>query len=340
MSYSQLLKQSKSDFNDVVNSCGYVPLSWSSSNDKCPFFNLGDALSPVIVTTISGIDCKHCGFESDKYRLAAIGSIGQRLKLGKSWIWGTGFDPIVTHPDQSQTPYFKSDDTLLFPMATRGPTSRQTLLNCSVEVPDIYGDPAWFIPFIFPRRVEPKYELGIILHLSELARNSPPCVPLDKFTRYQIEDSDQSTVKLITTYTDPTLEGLRSKLDEIHECRRVVSTSFHGLLLAEAYKIPCFYYDYHKPKGVYTVDLEDKDLRIDWRIRDWFLGTHHCQMIFFSQPRNKQSDWDAVITAVDQHWEPLNIIMDDFLDAFPLSVFQDPRQPLKASFSLEAFNLF
>lgn len=95
----------------------------------------------------------------------------------------------------------------------RGPLTGEKVRKSGGVCPEVYGDPALLLPQIFPRTVEPDQELGVFAHYVDFARCKYPFV--------------------INPLGDP-LTILRS----LWRCKRVVSSSLHGIIAAHAYGIP------------------------------------------------------------------------------------------------------
>ena len=60
---------------DIVKAEGSIPLSWVTTTGKESYLNLGDALSAVIVSMMSGLPVHHMAAKSQATRLAAVGTI-------------------------------------------------------------------------------------------------------------------------------------------------------------------------------------------------------------------------------------------------------------------------
>ncbi len=95
--------------------------------------------------------------------MLALGSI---LYFGREGdvVWGTGTNGKNTNRGDYR---FSHLDV----RAVRGPLTRQFLLTMfGIESPEIYGDPALLVPYLFPEFVRPEYPAHpytIIPHYSE-----------------------------------------------------------------------------------------------------------------------------------------------------------------------------
>ena len=121
----------------------------------------------------------------------------------------------------------------------RGRISAQHYRDFGISVPDVYGDPVWLLPSIVHEPVEKKYELGVIPHIRDVADHHPDAPARADSLRYVVDAGDARDVAVINTWHEPTWEGLLAKINLIRSCKRIASQSFHGLVIAEAYGIPC-----------------------------------------------------------------------------------------------------
>lgn len=306
---------------DLVASTGSIPLSWVGKTAKQDYLNLGDALSPVMVSFVSGLPVSHVAAKSSQTRLAAVGTIGHMFAGGDVSFWGTGTSPHL-NPNkaaQEKIRYTQPRDTTINIYATRGPFTRN-LLGPEATGPAIFGDPLWLLPRFHNPPVEKRYELGVILHLSELIDRSYHAIPLPDHVRYRLSDSDAASVKLINTVTEPTIGALRDRLDEILACKRIVSTSLHGMVFAESYGIPCLYFSPRASKpGLGQVDLTSEE-GIDLRFNDLYRGLGQSTLDVWYQPRRQETDWEAVIRTIDQAWFSKTLNEEALIEAFPLPV--------------------
>lgn len=180
--------------------------------------NFGDLLAPWLVAKISGREVGYVPKGTPGY--VVIGSILSHVKDG-CVVWGAGSFGTET-PAQicAKATY----------LAVRGPLTRNKLANLKVPCPRIYGDPALLVPDHYNPEVEVTHEVGLVLRWSETGRNDQFNVP---------------GVKKIFLGSDD-IEGT---LDDMLSCKRIVSSSLHGLILADAYGIPNAWLDSPTPKG-------------------------------------------------------------------------------------------
>jgi pyruvyltransferase len=186
----------------LLDSNGAVPLVWWALKP-----NYGDLLSPWLVEMMTG----HPVVQADRSvpHYAVIGSIANLLTKD-SIVWGSGsFGDEALH---------KLDPSADF-RAVRGPLTRRRFMYREAEVPAVYGDPALLLPLYFAPRVKRQYEVGLVLRWSEHGRKRVQVGPGVKLI-----DLGRSDVEAVTR--------------EILSCKRIVSSSLHGLVIADAYGIP------------------------------------------------------------------------------------------------------
>lgn len=179
----------------------------------CLSSNVGDALMPRVAAEVS---TKHVAFADKGPRLLLGGSI---LNWGDAdcIAWGCG---VADRAHQV--------DPKMQIRAVRGPLSRDVALACGAECPEIYGDPALLVPSFLPRTkpsfaqgFEP-FELGVVPHYVHYG------------AVLQKAAARHHSILVIDV-----LQPLEGVLRALWMCRAVISTSLHGLILADAYGIPC-----------------------------------------------------------------------------------------------------
>ena len=289
--------------------------SWVWTTSTHPDANLGDALSAVVVASICHLPIIRAAFSATSERLAAVGTIGHALHFGKVHLWGTGFD-MQRDRTGALAGYQIPDDTEMVVHAVRGRRTAAALRERGIPVPEAYGDPVWFLPKIFPDPGVKQWDLGVIVHISELEAPTADAVVRATIERYKISAELAGRIRIINTYTRPTMDGLREKVEEIVACRRILSTSLHGLVIAETYGIPCAWFaTYAGSSGFLDID---GSLSIDHRMKDFYSGVDRDNVLSYLQPLNAPTDWLGAIRFLDEHWSPLSYDGQALLEAFPL----------------------
>jgi pyruvyltransferase len=183
---------------------------WRPSNGE---LNFGDHLSHIIVNKILAENNLTLEEETiAQKRLIALGSVIHFAKDGDT-IWGSGINGKVNQ----ELHKFKSLDV----RAVRGPLTRQFLQQRGIKVPEVYGDPALLLPYLFKDRFKKQPELPFVivpnLHDLHIAK-------------------DRSWKNVISP-----LESWNMCISKIVKAEFVIASSLHGLIVAEAYGIPARY---------------------------------------------------------------------------------------------------
>lgn len=203
-------------------------------------YNLGDVLAlPIVEFMLAkrGIDINKK--ISKKIHLFTVGSGGLK-SFQNTTIWGTGImkDDFKGHWYEK---YWYADHRHLDIRAVRGPLTRDIYLRLGHQCPEIYGDPGILMPLIYqPKIVEKKKEYMII----------PQYVTETEVRKYFPDDM------IISMNTN----DYQSVIDKIVSCKKVYSSSLHGIILAEAYGVPAVFF-----RGVQAV--------IDFKYKDYYAST-------------------------------------------------------------------
>lgn len=163
------------------------------------FANFGDLLSRFLVESVGGDSVR---FEERSPKLLALGSILAQARPGDT-IWGTG---VWREKTPMQGP--------LRITAVRGPLTRAMLRDQGIECPDVYGDPAILLPRYYRPKIQKQAGITVLPHF-----------------RDEWLASDEFHI------LSPTDEPF-SVIDRIASSEILVTSSLHGLIVAEAYGVP------------------------------------------------------------------------------------------------------
>ncbi|BBE73595.1 polysaccharide pyruvyl transferase family protein [Oharaeibacter diazotrophicus] len=307
-------------FAEIVERRGAIPLCWAGSGMRADYVNVGDALSPVMVALVSGRPIERVPFRSREPRMAAVGTIGHGVVGGEAWVWGSGSSNLARPSTGDRTPYAPPPGTRLHLAATRGPVSRGLLGGRDgPDLDGVFGDPVWLLPRFYDPKIERTAELGVIVHLSELESRALDTGTREELIRYHVPPSLRGAVRIINTISAPTTAGIKAKLDEILACKRIVSTSLHGLVFAESYGIPCLHFQQSAHEIGPAVYPMRKGANIDLRILDLYMGLKVEKLPVYMQPLSLPTDWDKLIRVVDKRWTPRTFDGDALIAAFPMA---------------------
>ncbi|MDQ0504873.1 polysaccharide pyruvyl transferase family protein [Xanthobacter agilis] len=314
---------------------GAVPLVWAAATADQSHVNLGDALSPVMVALLSSLPVVHTSHSAKSSRMAAVGTIGHMLRNGEVTLWGTGSsrycNPHVA-PGEERITFAPYPGTRYRVAATRGPVSRALFGAENTLGPAVFGDPVWLLPQFYRPPIAKKWDLGVIVHLSELNGDGLDTEVRPELLRYHIPEDFRGSIHIIQTRTAISADAMRERLDEILACRRLVSTSLHGMVFAESYGIPCLYFaPKGRRRGLVPRPLDPDDGN-DLRITDLYQGLGLKQLHVYVQPRLLPTNWAHLMRSIDRVWEPKPFDYEPLLDAFPLAVAPLHPQPGESVF--------
>lgn len=278
LSYSDNTSLSEKGPTYVSPSERGIPLYYWEGRTWQDFTNFGDALSEKIVERIVGHRIATTFNESlkaehGKRKFLALGSIIDKAE-NDDVIWGSGVNG--KYPNSKDKKYYRF--TQLDVRAVRGPLTRQFLMDMGIKVPEIYGDPALLLPKLFPefkKAEHPSQEYIIIAHFSDedLFVNNPHFVSAK-------EDWDIVIRKIL-------------------DSKFVISTSLHGVIVAEAFGIPARY-------------LKVSEFEPLFKYADYYSGTN--------RPNFKYAT--SIEEALQMGGEALpEIDLDKLLHAFPHELF-------------------
>lgn len=164
-----------------------------------------------------------------------IGSIVQ-LSEKNTIIWGAGLiskESEIKHKPKKVC-------------AVRGPLTRKVLTDNGIECPEIYGDPALLLPLVYQVHIKPRYKLGIIPHY------------VDKNNTWISQYENNEEILIIDINTG---YNWKKFVEDVLSCEKIISSSLHGLIVADAYKIPILW-----------IEFSDKVVGEGFKFNDYFLS--------------------------------------------------------------------
>ena len=252
-------------------------------NPDIPHNNVGDYLYKVVVDHVcllKGIDPEQP--VSGTKHLYAVGSL--LLGYQDATIWGSGFGY-----DRSRTwyapllavfhkLYHKTDIR-----AVRGPLTRNILLRMGYVCPELYGDPAVLMP---------------LFYLGNSVRCSRDYVLIPHYSQWE---KYKGNPHLLGTFT----KDYQQFIDRILEARLVISSSLHGIILAEAYGIP----------AVMLKDTPSEDIT---KYKDWYASTGRTQ---FPIACSVEHALELGGTSLD--YSVIERMQSDLLNSFPVDLWNE-----------------
>lgn len=224
-----------------------LDLNQHYKNNSFGSYNLGDYLAKVVVEYM--LRKRGLSLDDKVSRTKFLNSIGSNLGLSyqNTTIWGSGFEKLlpwylnIFH----MRPFRKLDVR-----AVRGPLSLDYLKRLGQVSPNAkvcYGDPAILMPFIYNPDISKNKEYIII-------------------PQYYKE------TKLREIYSDDLIVSMKTSdyenvIDNIKSSKLVISSSLHGIILAECYGVPAvFFRSLNKKKDFKYKDYYYSTNRFDFPI--------------------------------------------------------------------------
>ncbi|GAA6062546.1 hypothetical protein JCM10212_004107 [Sporobolomyces blumeae] len=249
----------------------YHLYAWRMSTDVGTPQNFGDEIGPGLVERMLGQPVTRSD-GAEHRRVLSIGSIVQHVHPCDV-VWGSG---VRAFTESSPTSNMQV-------RAMRGPLSRKALLAQypDLYVPEVYGDPALLLPHFFPefeRKVLPGDKLDsrviVIPHFRDGGK---------------IPETDWYKI------VSPLAVDWKDVVSEIVNATFVISSSLHGLIVADAFGVPS--------RGL-LMNLDEPDFKFN----DFYLGT--------GRPSHRR-----VATVDEARWmgpeDPLNWDAQPLIDALP-----------------------
>ena len=204
--------------------------------------NFGDLLGPIIVKKILLEKNIKGKFIYPKNKLLTIGSI-IHFASENDHIWGTGINGKIKN---------NFDFINLNIYSVRGPLTREILINRGLKVPEIYGDPGILFGYFFPEYLN-----------------------LEKKRKYLVipnfNDKEFFKNSLGIKVSLPT-HNLRKIIFDIAQSEIIISSSLHGIILADAF-------------GIDSVILKS-NIENPFKYKDYLLGTGREDFTFAENLEN------------------------------------------------------
>jgi len=167
--------------------------------------NFGDMLTPFILEHYTGKPTVLADREHQG-KVLACGSILGRALRKDDFVWGTGAmrNKEIILPKGAKI------------YAVRGPLTRSLIKG---DCPEVYGDPGLLLPEIYNPEVQAS-GIGLIPHFND-------------FHKVQEIFSGQRVINV--------KRPIREVVKQTKSCKLIITSSLHGLIVAEAYGIPAIW---------------------------------------------------------------------------------------------------
>lgn len=251
---------------------------------RIPHYNWGDYINLPFSKLISGktiIPYSFCKQPS----VAMIGSILPWVIDKDTIVWGSGClnstDPLWSYVEPPKKV-----------CAVRGPLTRQVLLKHGIECPEIYGDPAMLISRYYHPNKTKRYKYGIIFHVSSINEGK------EWFKKMSLES---------ILWIDPHIyKDWHNFIDQICSCEIILSSSLHGIIIADAYQIPNLW--------ITLTHQEHPD--DNFKFRDYFLSVGKS----IEKPLPLVDLTPAKIDLYAKTWQPPVIDVNKLIAACPFKI--------------------
>lgn len=234
--------------------------------------NLGDTLSPLIVNYLLSLQGISPDAKVDGCRhLYAVGSV-LTAGIQDCTVWGSGIlNASLTYRLKKRKFDIRS---------VRGPFTRVILADYGIDSPEVFGDPAIFLPEIYsPKSIGKKYKFGLVMHKDQI-------LEYEKKIDIHVIDICTSNYKFF--------------IDEIASSEIVISSSLHGIIIAESF-------------GVKAVLLKPKvDLL---KYYDWYYSTKRYEFPI-------ANTIEEAMTIVPLALPKLDELRQKQRDAFPYDLYK------------------
>lgn len=226
--------------------------------------NFGDVIGPYLISKITGKPI--INIYSEKLPgLLTVGSILQSINREGMTVWGSGLANMPTQETIENLIKYKPEI-----LSVRGHYTANALLENGIPAPDskFYGDPALILPKFFnPECKDTTKKISICPHFT----HKPFFLKNIKSNNVQIVDVQESVEKVVS---------------QIKSSSVCISSSLHGLIIAQAYNIPWIW-----------LEIDDNKLGFDdFKFNDFFstLDSTQVSHIKASLEKIKSLDWEEL----------------------------------------------
>jgi pyruvyltransferase len=210
--------------------------------------NLGDGFNPLIFNHFISnkrlqyrniYDTAPNNTDSSIIGIGSILSLNNKIDTSNHVIVGSGFIDKKLVPQRPRTI-----------ISVRGPKTRRKFLDANIPCPRIYGDLGLLLRYIVPPPMicDKKYTFGFIPHNYD--KYSPFILKAMEYPGWKVIDINQA-------------DNVTNFVKEIHECKYILSSSLHGIIIADSYGIPA-----------YHTMLSNKLEGGLWKFKDYYASIH------------------------------------------------------------------
>lgn len=189
-------------------------------------------------------------------------------------------------------------------LAVRGPLTRKYLIEQNISCPEIYGDPALLLKFLYKPKYNKKYKLGIIPHY------------IDSNNEHLIEyiHREKELVKFIDIQH---YNNWNEFIDQICSCEYIVSSSLHGIIVADTYNIPNVW-----------IEFSNLVAGNGFKFHDYFASVKRDVLNPFVI---KEKIETSKLLSFKNEWKPINIDLEGLISNCPFTNLKKIIQNFKSN---------
>lgn len=204
---------------------------WRNKN----YLNIGDETNKYLIEKLSNKKTiKVKGFNENF--IVGIGSVLHHQFGSKACFWGSGLI--------SEGVNFRGEGNII---GVRGPLTRKLLFKRNIKKP-VLGDPALLLPIVFEKKsIKAEFDVGIIPHAEDY-----------DYLKKILETTEKKPNMLII---DVRTDDVEKFVSQILQCKCILSSSLHGLIIPHAYNKPALW-----------IRLSDKIIGKNFKFFDYFLS--------------------------------------------------------------------
>ena len=248
-------------------------------------WNLGDSLGYVVTSYM--LEKKSLSLDTWVRKRKHFGCIGSYVftSFQHLTIWGGG---LLCNPRLFRSlsrwirlfcyPFSKYDFR-----AVRGPLTREQVLKYGHKCPEVYGDPAILMPFIYTPQCEVTHDLLVIPQF---------------YTEAEFREKHPDLYMVSMNTND-----YKYVIDAIASSKKVITSSLHGIILAEAYGVP----------AVFFRGLEN---RIDFKYLDYYYSTGRYNIKI-------AETFEEALTMEPLPLPDLKSLQEGLIKTFPYDLWED-----------------
>lgn len=264
--------------------------------------NFGDAIGPWIVARTTGkVPVNTRGTSLAVPSLMSVGSILGQVERTDTQVWGTG---LIEPLRGDRLAKLKAMDRIEV-RAVRGKLTRQELVSkAGWTVPEVYGDPGLLLPRYIDRTegMASAGQVAVVPHYAHVESFKP---------------LEGQSVHFVDVE-----QGLEQVVREIAAADAVVSTSLHGLIIAQAYEVPWIW-----------LRITDSPLMGDqFKFEDFFSTLSRAEVSIMECTASQVSALDLAEIGTQATLPAVECDLDALAEAFPLAA-AEPQPSKRAGFA-------